>query len=173
MGIEVAVMAALAASSIYSGVQKAKQEQKNAEATALEGTLRVEQMGRQAEQMRLNTARMAAKQKTSFLSSGVALEGSPFQVVSETYDLGMKDIKALGSDIGRTAQLYDMRSASYMSSARSAVIGGLVNAASSVASVGYGSGMFGGAENMAGQSSTVFGTTSTGAKAPIPARRPI
>lgn len=164
MGIETAIlMAVVAGANVYQGMQESKQQKKMAQATAAEGTMQVEQMARKSEDIRLQTARMAATQKTSFLTSGLELEGTPFNVLSDTYALGQKDLIDLQKDIRTTANIYNQRSANYMSASRSAMVGGIIGGVTSAASIYGMSGGFG-VENMGG--------VKTGTP-PIPGRKPI
>ncbi len=144
MGIEVALMTAAVGLGVAQGVSGYQQNKKQAQATVAEGTMRAEQLARTAKQTALQTARLASKQKTSFLSSGLALEGSPFDVFSYTLESGKLDLAAIQQDIYSTESLYNQRAKNYMSAGRSAMLSGLASGVSSAAMIGYGAGMFSG-----------------------------
>lgn len=144
MGIEIALMTAAVGLGVAQGVSGYQQNKKQAQSAAAEGTMRAEQLARTGKQAALQTARLAGQQKTAFLSSGLELEGSPFDVFSNTLELGMQDLGAIQQDILSTQNIYNQRAKNYMTAGRSAMLSGLASGVSSAAMIGYGAGMFSG-----------------------------
>lgn len=123
MGLEI-LAAALTIGSIYQGLETAEDE---ATAQVREGELKSKELGK-------SIAARAARQKTSFLSSGFALEGTPSAVIGSTFRTGKEDVNQLISN-------YESRANLTMSRARSGALKSLagMTALSSV----YSSDLFG------------------------------
>lgn len=134
MGIETFILAAKVASAI-SGFMGARQQ---AKATVAEGKL-------EAERRRDVVKAEAAQQKTSFLSSGLTLAGTPQDVLESTFTTGIADVNQIISNANR-------QSKNIMSQARTNFLG-------SVATIGLeASGLFKG---------------QTGTQQPLPTRKPV
>lgn len=94
---------------------------------------------------------LAATQRVRYLSAGLELEGTPQAVITDTYDIGLKDIQEIRDS-------YNMQIKNVKKSARAQLLGGLANSAVSAASLYYSS-------SMADSLSTMSADPSTGAKA--------
>lgn len=142
MGIEtVAIMMALSVGSGIMGARSAnKQAQANANAAVQQGNLELAKMKKQGDVLKKATLSQVSTQKTSFLSSGLALEGTPMDVMGETYDTGIEDLMDLNTDIQTTANLYNQKSKNYITAGRSEAMNSLVSGVSSAAMMGVGAG---------------------------------
>ena len=139
MGIAAAALVGASVYSAYSGMQNAKKQSK---ALAEQGALEAENKATQVKAM-------AASQKTSYLSSGLELEGTPMAVLGSTYATGQKDIAQIISN-------YNTQSKNIMSEART-------KALTSLASMGgtlYSGGAGGGSSTSNTMSSTSGGSVS-------------
>ncbi len=82
MGIETIAFATLTALSAASKMNQASAEAKS---NTIEGNLATQEQAKK-------TRYAAARQTTSFLNSGLSLEGTPDTVIGETYSTGLQDI---------------------------------------------------------------------------------
>lgn len=148
MGIETALLIAAVASaagSAIGGIQQSREARSQANKASEEAELQSRAEARE-------TIKLEKQQKLAFLKSGVALEGSPLLLLSETKRKGKENIEAI-TESGR------VRASSIRASGRGALISGLTSAAGTAAG-GFG----GGTED--------FGQTRTG-RAPTPSRKPL
>lgn len=124
MGVD-PISIALIAASVYSAgttLKNAKSQAKAVTATAETN----------AQNKAIQTAAKAAYQRTSFLSSGFTLEGTPTSVLNSTYYTGRQDINQIISNA-------NIQSKNIMSQARSSAIESLMStAAMSGISSGFG-----------------------------------
>lgn len=135
----------MAVTALASGVSKAvssvKDAKAQARATKAEAEQQIQEKARQA-------AKLMSQQKSSFLKGGVYFEGSPEDVINETYDFANEDIQRLTSN-ANTSIKNTMRKGrtAFATSLMDAVVGGLS---------GFAGGMqvSGGGNNFAGGSST-------------------
>lgn len=85
----------MAVTALASGVSKAvssvKDAKAQAKATKAEAEQQIQEKARQA-------AKLMSQQKSSFLKGGVYFEGSPEDVINETYDFANEDIRRLTSN---------------------------------------------------------------------------
>lgn len=125
MGIETAIV--VGALGVANSVGKYNQSKSAARQTAKEGAI-------EAENRKTEIQKLAATQRVSFLQAGVELEGTPQNVIQDTYNTGIADIQAVKSS-------YKQKVKNIMVAARSELIGGL---ASSVISGVAAYGMAGG-----------------------------
>lgn len=131
MGIETIAFLALSAVSASMKMNDAK---KQAEGVAREGELVAKE---KAKEVRYKVAR----QTSSFLNSGLTLEGTPQDVIGETFSTGKEDIGNIQSN-------YNAKSKNIISSARTEAIGQIA-------------GSFAGA-SLGGSAGSMFGATSAG-----------
>ncbi len=137
MPFPVALMLALAAASSVAKIHQARQTGKAiVKQGALEATRRKHQI-----------IAKAAKQKTSFLSSGLTLQGTPQSVLESTFTIGKQDVEQ-GISTANTQARNVLRSAQ-------------VEAIGSLAMAGAGAGFGGGTESLA-QETAFSGITKTG-----------
>lgn len=129
MGIETIALTALSVGmQALQGQQQMKNARAQASAIAQQGALDAQNKARE-------TQLKAARLKSSFLNSGLTLEGTPMKVIEGTYDIGLQDINQI---IGNA----NARSKNTMAAARSEALGGLASSVSGVAFSGI-SGSFG------------------------------
>lgn len=128
MGLETIVFASLtalsAASKMSAARDQAKQITRNGQAQAdalkVEGELAAKEKAKQIRHA-------AARQTSSFLSSGITLEGTPMDVLDETYTTGREDIENIGRNYQTSANNVvsnaNAQAKNTISSARTEVIG--------------------------------------------------
>lgn len=126
MGLETALILGAA---LFTADQQIRQSEKQAKAE-------VEAADIQNKERAKRTKALAARQKVSFLQSGLALEGTPMAAVQGVFDTGIEDIN-LASRNANT------RASNIVSQGRSAAIGTLMSTGAS---------MFAGGMGMTGQS---------------------
>jgi hypothetical protein len=141
MGIET-MIALSVGSGIMGAVSANKQAKANADAAVAQGNLELAKMKKQASALQKATASQVGSQKTSFLSSGLSLEGTPSDVITETYDTGVADLLDLNLDMKATANSYNQKSKNYITAGRAEAMNSLVSGVSSAALIGYNSGYF-------------------------------
>jgi len=128
MGIETIALTALSVGmSAIQGQQQMKNAKAQANAIAQQGALDAERKARE-------TQLKAARVKSSFLNSGLTLEGTPMNVITGTYDVGLQDVNQI---IGNA----NARSKNIMSEARSAALGDLMQSVAGASFSGMGSGI--------------------------------
>lgn len=171
MGLETILFASLvglsAVSKMSAAEDQAKAVKRNAEAQARalkdEGELASKE---KAKQIRHTVAR----QTSSFLSSGITLEGTPMDVLGETYKTGLEDIdnitKGYNTNISNTISSANAQSKNIISSARNEVIGDIMG---SFSSFGVGNMFSAGGITVPGTGSPSF-VNSSGI--PVPGRKP-
>lgn len=93
MGIETILFMAFTGLQAVSSMMNANSQ---ADAAIRTGNL---QMQEQAKKTRY----AAARQTTSFLNSGITLEGTPQDVIQETFTTGIADVKQIGANANTTA----------------------------------------------------------------------
>lgn len=147
MGIETILFAAFtgisAISKMSAANKQAKQVKRNAEAEAASKKVEGELVSKEkAKQIR----NAAARQTSSFLSAGITLDGTPMDVLNETFSTGIDDITNIGNNynnsINSTISNANAQSKNIMSSARSQVISDI---AGSFAGGSFGGDLFGSA----------------------------
>jgi hypothetical protein len=130
--ITATLMVASLAMSGMSIAANNKNAKAQANAVAQEGALRAQERAKQ-------TKMLAAKQKTSFLNSGISLtgEGTPQAMLDDTYNTGL-------ADIGQIKSNANTQSKNIMAQARSQMFSTLGSMGMSVAGGMQSSGMFSG-----------------------------
>ena len=136
--------AGLTAFQATSQIKTAKSQAKAVAQTSIaksdslkeEGDLAVQQ---KAKEIKLRTARQTA----SFITSGLTMEGTPQDVLAETFDTGIADIENIGKNY-QQSRLNILRGGSaqiggIIDSGRNAAIGTIANSFSSFGSRGIGS----------------------------------
>lgn len=94
MGWETVIFLGLSALSANTEIKNSKRQ---AEAIIEEGNLEAENKG---QEVRLRAARL----QSSFLNSGLTLEGTPMNVIDSVYSSGIKDIQQIRQNYGRRAE---------------------------------------------------------------------
>jgi endo-beta-N-acetylglucosaminidase D len=97
MGIETAILIGTLASGAFSASQSIKNAKSAANATIAEGNIATANKAKEV-QMR------AARQKSSFLNSGLTLEGTPENVIDSTFSTGLTDLNQLSSNYNTKAK---------------------------------------------------------------------
>jgi len=122
------------AMSAMSAAESYKQSKRQAKATAQEGALKAAEREKQ-------TRRLAASQKTSFLSSGISLTGEdsdlPNVVMQDTFATGLQDISLIKSN-------YNQQSKNIMGAARAKLVSDIGGMALNIGMAGAMGGMGGG-----------------------------
>lgn len=121
MGIETALIIGLTAASALGQIENSKQQ---AKAITKEGNIAAQNKARE-------TQIKAARVQNSFMNSGLTLEGTPENVITGTYDTGIKDINQIKSN-------YDSQAKNVISQGRTAALSTM---AGSFAGAGFGSSM--------------------------------
>ncbi len=148
MGIETVLFAGLIAGTaltqISNSTKQAKVAQNNAISKAdslkTEGDLAVQE---KSKQVRLT----AARQTASFLSSGLTLEGTPTDVINETYDVGIADVQNIGKNY-QTARMNTLygggaQADAFISAGRAQAIGTIAQGAAGYAGASGAGSLFG------------------------------
>lgn len=137
MGIETVLFAAFvglqAVSQIQAGQKKAEAAVVSAEAEA--ASLREE--GELTKSERAKALRLkSARQVSSFLTSGLSLEGTPSDVLSETFETGIADIRNIGKNfqtsIDNRIRQGNAQSSQFISESRTQAIGTIASGFSGV-----------------------------------------
>ncbi len=123
MGWGTAIFAAASIASARSTTSAAKAE---AKAVVQQGTLA-------AKNKALETVAGTARLRSSFLNSGLTLEGTPNAVINAAYTTGLEDI-------GQISKNANTKSKNIMSAARTKAITQLISAASGAAGSSFGFG---------------------------------
>lgn len=116
MGIETIAILGLAGLSAMNSINSSEKE---AKATIAEGNIATANKGKE-------TRAKAARLSSSFLNSGLTLEGTPMSTIEDTYNTGLQDIGQISSN-------YNNKASSIISKGRSAALSGM---ASSVMGMG-------------------------------------
>jgi len=93
-GATTAIMIGFTALSAVSSIQQGNAQ---AKATIAEGNLVAKN---KAQEVQLK----AARQQSSFLTSGLTLEGTPMSVIESTFNTGIEDINQIRSNYGAQAK---------------------------------------------------------------------
>ncbi len=138
-----ALTAAKAVSQVSNASSRAKVVSQNASAKAealkAEGDIAVKE---RAKEVRLR----AARQASSFITSGLTLEGTPTDVIDETFEVGIADIENIGANFQTSRRNIissgNAEAQSINRAGRTAAIGTIVSSFSSFGSAGslFGSG---------------------------------
>jgi len=184
MGIETALILGFAAFSAHQQVSAAEKQSKlvnekaaaSAKADVARGEATTKQGSLEAKNKAQQVQLKAASQKSSFLNSGITLEGTPMSAISGTFDTGIKDVSQILENTRITAANYTtnakntvkfgaMEGANIMAEGRSAAIGTLVNAGMGMAGGSSFSNIGGKAQSgmaQSGLANTSFGRTFGG-----------
>ena len=119
------------ANGAVQGISQARNARNEAKALQAQTKDKVNERARQAR-------KLMSQQKTSFLKSGVYLEGTPEAVINETYDTSLEDINAMikDTDIATNNLMRQGRTAFF-----SSIIDGVIQGAASAFSNGLTSGI--------------------------------
>lgn len=137
MGIETAILVGLSVASAISSISTAN---KAGKATIREGEIVA---ANKAKEVKYKAAQLTS----SFLNSGLTLEGTPYNVIDSTFNTGLEDIAQITSN-------YNMKAKSQISEGRSKALSTIVS--------GFGSYAIGGGF---GNISSSVGTLSGGSQA--------
>lgn len=128
MGIETAIIAGLSVASAIGNYNQSKSESRQ---TAHQGAIAAQN---RADEIK----KLASRQRVSYLQAGLELEGTPQNVINDTYETGIADVNNI---IGA----YNQKSKNIMTKARADLLGGLAKAgASAFAGGGSSGGLFSG-----------------------------
>ncbi len=133
MGIETAVIAGLGLASAIGQYNQSKSEMKqNTKAGEIAAWRRADEI-----------KRLASKQRVSYLSAGLELEGTPQAVVNDTYNTGIADVLAIRS-------AYNQKSKNILKSAQAQLLGNLAMTGVTAGFSAGGGGLFGNGVTEAG-----------------------
>jgi len=154
MGIETVIIAGLTAASAYSSLDKSR---KDAKSIVREGELVAANKAKE-------TNYKAAKLTSSFLNSGLTLEGTPMNVLDSVFNTGM-------DDIGQIRNNYNTKSKNTIAAGRTEAIKSIAQGAMSYgAGGGFGGGGSSGIASTPNQgwafSNGTMQGTSTGSSMP-------
>lgn len=157
MGVETAVIAGLSVASAIGNYNQSKSESRQ---TAKEGVIAAQN---RADEIK----KLASRQRVSYLQAGLELEGTPQNVINDTYETGIADVNNI---IGA----YNQKSKNIMTKARADLLGGLAKAGASAFAGG------GSLEDMGGEKTFtsrgylngLIGGNITGT-VPVPSRKPL
>lgn len=119
-----------------------------AKATVAEGA-------NQAQNAANDTARATGKLRSSFLSSGLTLEGGPMAAISQAFDVGNTNISRIVSNANTTAK-------NQINTARSQALATLASAASSAATPTFMSSIEKGVDSLGQDIGSIFDSSPTG-----------
>src|SRR5688572_23731058 len=124
MGFETILFASLTALSAVSKMSAAKDQAKDVKKNAERSAAAMKTEGELASKEKAKQIRYAAaRQTSSFLSSGITLEGTPQDVLNETFQTGLEDIENIGrgynTNIKNTISSANTQSKNIIASARS------------------------------------------------------
>lgn len=136
MGVETAVIAGLSVASAIGNNNYSKSESRQ---TAKEGVIAAQN---RADEIK----KLASRQRVSYLQAGLELEGTPQNVINDTYETGIADVNNI---IGA----YNQKSKNIMTKARADLLGGLAKAGASA---------FAGGESSGGLFSVLSGISESG-----------
>lgn len=122
MGIETALIVGMNALSAVGSIQQSKAQ---AKAAVQEGNIAAQNKAKE-------TKLKAASLQTSFLNSGLTLEGTPMSVIEDTFNTGMQDINQIKSN-------YDNKAKNIISAGRTEALGKLASGMSGMDFGGMGS----------------------------------
>lgn len=108
--------------SVAKGVGEFNAAKSGARALKEEGKIKIDQRKKEILQL-------VAQQKVGYVDSGVEFEGTPQNVMQDSYNTGMEDIEAL-----RTS--YNTQIKNAMKKARANLIGSIASAGTSLISIG-------------------------------------
>lgn len=119
MGIETISLIAAVGTTAFSAINTMTQAKQQAKATVQEANLNMKNKARE-------TALKAASVKTSFLNSGLTLDGTPASSIDDVFNVGLADIDLLRTNANRASK-------NIMSSARMSVLSDVMKTASQAA----------------------------------------
>lgn len=123
MGVAAAVYVGLSAASAIGSYNQSKSQARQA---IKQGEIA---MKNRADEIRS----LAAKQRVSYLASGLELEGTPNAVIADTYNTGIEDVNAIRESANQTSK-------NILTAARAKLLGDIAKTAVSAYSMGAGSG---------------------------------
>lgn len=128
MGLDPLTMGLIGVGGL-SAISSVAQGRAEAKGIAEKGTLEAERLGKQAKEMSMENARRLERQRMNFLSSGVELSGTAYDLLSDTVSSGLVDLEEVNTDLSRMKSYYDK-------SAKSSIKSGLMGGITSLASAG-------------------------------------
>jgi hypothetical protein len=148
MGIETAIFVSLIAAQAISQVSNASSQAKVARTNALAKSSALKQEGDLAVSEKAKEIKLrGARQTSSFITSGLTMEGTPMDVLNETFDVGIADIQNIGRNY-QTNRENVLRggaaeSSSIINAGRTEAIGTIASGAGSYAGGSGAGAMFG------------------------------
>lgn len=135
MGWETAIQAG---ASVYQGMKATKAAKNEASAITEQARLESENKARE-------TVRAAGTLQSSFLSSGITMEGTPMEVLKRTYQYGREDINQIAKNANARSKNIMTKARTEMLEGMTGLLKGMDFGGSSVLDdLTFGSGTFGG-----------------------------
>lgn len=122
------LMGLAAGASVVQGIMGYSAANKEARLIERQGQLEQEAANDEAARHAKEVRRFAAKQKLAFLKNGVQLDGTPLDVLDETFTEGQKEVDATVRRGVETANLRRGQAANTRAKGRAALVGGLGSA---------------------------------------------
>lgn len=129
----IALTAVSAGASIYGGIQANSASKKEAGLLREQGAIAQSEADSEAASHARDVRRFAADQSLAFLSNGVTLAGSPLLVLDDTITQGQKEVDSITRSGNAQRSLFNQRADITRNQGRAALIGGLGQAAGTVA----------------------------------------
>lgn len=119
---------------IFGGIQANQAYSTEAGMLQSQSNYALQQAAQDAQSKANDVRQFAADQQEQYASSGVTLEGTPAQVLADTRKRGQQEVNAISKRGAFQAQLMRTQANQYKSAGRSALLGGIAKAGTSVAS---------------------------------------
>lgn len=119
---------------IFGGIQANRAYSTEAGMLQSQSNMALDQAAMEAQSKANDVRQFAADQQEQYSSSGVTLEGTPAQVLADTRKRGQQEVNAISKRGAFQAQLMRTQANQMKSQGRSALLGGIMKAGTSVAS---------------------------------------
>lgn len=141
----IALAAVSATTSVIGGISANNAAKREAALQQEQGRLAQEEANREAARHAQDVRRFSRTQSLAFLRNGVTLAGSPLLVAEDTLTQGQEEVNSIVESGNAQRTLYNQRASATRNSGRAALVGGIGQAAGTVASsyaVGRSAGLF-------------------------------
>lgn len=118
-------------SKVYSGYQQNQAAKREASLMEDQGRIEQEEAAAEAQRRADEVRKFSRVQGLSFLKNGVSLAGSPLLVLDETLTQGQQEVDAITRSGDAKRTLYNRKAANTRASGRSALLGGVLEGATS------------------------------------------
>lgn len=125
-----------AGASIAGGISANRAANREASALEEQGRIAREEANREAQLHAADVRRFQRTQAVAFTKNGVTLAGSPLLVLDDTVARGQEEVDSIVRSGDAQGRLYNQNASQARSKGRSALLGGIVSAGTSVALAG-------------------------------------